>query len=121
MASIADCKNRIGLYDNMSDDIKSIVSYLDKSYDYNKIILSKINEDYNIDNKSSAIYDRLKDLSDEIKKTSSYLTNTIISEISDAVRDEKATIKALEKKAEEEKARKEAEAARLAENNNQIV
>ena len=111
MASIAEYKKNIESYNDMNDKVKSIIIYLDKYADLNSQLLTKIDNCYLVDNKDSSIYDRAKDLSVDVSKTSNYLKSVIIPAISNAIRNDQNAINEIESQAEQEKARAAAAAA----------
>ena len=104
MASIAQCKNNINSYGIMKDNIKAIIIYLNKSVDINANLLSKIDSLYEVDNNGSIIYDKVKELSNDVTKTSNYLNNTILPAIDIAIKKEYNTIADIESQQEQEKA-----------------
>ena len=110
MASKSESYNNINNYKYMKDKVNAIITYLNSYNDINNKLLVTINQNYEVDYDNPVIYDRIKDLSSDVNKTSNYLKYTILPAIDTAIQAENNNIASIEQKEAQEKARRDAEA-----------
>lgn len=73
--------NNMQLYNDILDKLLIILNNLEKYNDLSNKILLTTSQEYSIDEKNPALYDRIKSTSEKVNNISNYLKSTIIPSI----------------------------------------
>jgi SMC interacting uncharacterized protein involved in chromosome segregation len=103
--SISSCYETINRYNSLKSNLNNVVSSLNSSVNKLSPVANKISSVYSFDTENTPIVDKCSSLSDDISKTSSYISNSIIPAIDSAINDlrnEISYLEAIEREKEEQ-------------------